>query len=143
MKRIKDVLFVVMPILFLIVMVAAGIYITDKAEYTHSEDMRLHGVSRVLMHEPGRYTILVEVPENKKVNEYYFSRGSTCQKNFPEIFHDVPTDQAMWIQYRKWTNGRDQTCTELVAIHVHSGAEINGGGWNHGKFGRGQTTVVE
>jgi hypothetical protein len=32
---------------------------------------------------------------------------------------------------------------QRLDIHIHNLDEIQGGGWNHGKFGRGKTQVIE
>ncbi len=105
-----------------------------------TETKRMDGVSRVLMHEPSRYTFLMEKPDGT-VAQYSFGQG--CYGNIPETFHDVPVGQPMWIEYRTGNPDTDQAFDQLLSIHVHSVTDINGAGWNHGKFGRGQTTVVE
>jgi len=48
----------------------------------------------------------------------------------------------MWVKYvmdRNW----DLDCLQSLEIHVWSEADIEGGGWDHGKFGRGQTSVIK
>lgn len=105
-----------------------------------SETKRIDGVSRVMMHEPSRYTMLVEKSDGT-IAQYSFGGG--CCGNVPKIFHDVPSGQPMWIEYRTGDPGKNSAFDQLLTIHVHSVGDINGAGWNHGKFGRGETTVLE
>jgi hypothetical protein len=104
-----------------------------------SEIMRLEGRMRILMHEPGRYTILAEMP-NWEVKQYSF--GRTCGLMVPVITYGLPAEQPVWVAYQVEQSG-PHICNRLIEIHLHSVTEINGAGWDHGKQGKGQTTVVQ
>ena len=104
-------------------------------------------VTRVFMHEPGVYSVLIENPTTGDLTPLALDMGG----DFPDVRFravvraDVPPGAPMWLN--KWAHyiGDSPTgaCERLVDIHVHSPAEINGAGWNHGKHGAGETTVVE
>lgn len=104
-----------------------------------SETKRLDGVTRVMMHEPWRYTFLME--DSGRITQRTI--GQNPCGNVPVLFQDVPTGHPMWVEYRTVRSGKTDVCDELITIHIHSVADINGAGWNHGKYGSGQTTVVE
>ena len=59
-----------------------------------------------------------------------------------KIITDVSADKKMWVLTRGYYAGRDPVY-EYVEIHIHAAKDVNGGGWNHGKFGSGQTNVIE
>ena len=47
----------------------------------------------------------------------------------------------MWSE--EWKNGNWVEDTLDVNIHIHSLEDLNGAGWNHGKFGKGNTVPIE
>ena len=106
-----------------------------------SEKQILH-IERIFMHEPGSFTLFVASPPGSKVlSELYIS--SRYSGTTPLYVVDVPADQLMWLTYtenRSWWDG-DQISN--IVIHLHGVDEVSGGGWNHGKFGHGQTEVVQ
>jgi hypothetical protein len=111
--------------------------------WTYSDPARIEGISRVLMHEPGAYTLLIDEPDGRISRRTYI--GMCDPYATVQLFHDAPADKSMWAVHRTvdrgfWTGG---TCAQLLEIHLHSSADINGAGWNHDKFGSGQTTVLE
>lgn len=126
-----------MKYLLLLSCLLAGL--TGCGEKRVSEVMRLDGRMRILMHEPGRYTILAEMP-NREVKQHSF--GHTCGPMVPVITYGLPAEQPVWVEYQVEQRG-PHICNRLIAIHLHSVTEINGAGWDHGKQGKGQTTVVQ
>lgn len=108
---------------------------------SRTEPVRIDNVSRVMMHERGRYTLMVEEPDGR-ISLRSFG-GSPCFYPETVLFHDVPEGDPMWATYRTVSRSCENPCEELTELHVHSAEDINGAGWNHGKFGSGQTTVVE
>jgi len=64
------------------------------------------------------------------------------------ITKDVPIEQSMWVSYEILHGSFSQPdpCLMKLEIHIHSVKsvkDIDGAGWNHGKFGNGETSVVE
>lgn len=57
---------------------------------------------------------------------------------------DVPTNEKMWVEIRaKCGSSFSADCFERMTIHIHTPKEVEGGGWNHGKFGSGNTSVIK
>lgn len=105
-------------------------------------DKKIDRVARILMHEPDRYTFLYRVPDSKELESMTIDHIINLS-----IIEDVPTNNEMWVNIKRHSGGggrtRDEVTIDSVEIHIHGANDINGAGWNHGKFGRGQTTVVE
>jgi len=97
-------------------------------------------IERVLMHEPGEYTFFYTNPQDPK--ELLSFRVESIRKL--KIFQDVSSEEKSWLTIVS-RGGCEYSCygVESLEIHLHFAEEINGAGWNHGKFGRGQTTVIE
>lgn len=103
-------------------------------------DERINDVTRILMHERDRYTLIIKKPESLQLLMREFEMGHGVVK----IIADVPDGQMMWAAQKRYQQfGCGSGCCGDLEIHVHSSQDINGGGWNHGKFGRGQTVVIE
>ena len=91
---------------------------------------------RVFMHSPKRYSVF-KMDESKKLEHFVF--GSECSfRNF-EFHCDVPDGEPMWLI----KHGTENDWHRKVEFHIHSPKEINGGGWDEGKHGHGQTNVIE
>jgi hypothetical protein len=99
-----------------------------------SETGKISGITRIMMNEPRKYT-------------YFLSKVSKPQVlqmgDLPDILYDAPKESGMWIDYicQKRRDGRVDSCRYV--IHLHSIKELEGGGWDHGKFGQGQTIPLE
>jgi len=113
-------------------------------------------VDRVLMHEPHRYTFLVQRDDNT-VGQIVISVPPQAD-SYPDVTirTDAPADGKMWVEFN-CVDGTMfvDTCPDpknfmtsrvyanSMTIHIHRIDEISGGGWDHGKHGRGQTNVIE
>lgn len=121
---------------------------TEKVEPT-----TVSGITRVFMHEPGNFTFLVEHGDNKKVGQLRVD----AHRDDTTIVVDLQENQTISVEY-SCGKYRDQfyQCKSIppnfsnwnvramkLTIHLHSVKELDGAGWNHGKFGSGQTTVVQ
>jgi hypothetical protein len=105
------------------------------------------------MHEHDHFTLMVQNTDRT------VSQISLQSLTGTTILTDVPQKDTPYAQYRctgtnyqgdvsciRYYEGMGSTYRMTVyhlTIHLHSPAEINGAGWNHGKFGSGTTTVVE
>ena len=103
-------------------------------------DRKLERIVRVLMHDPGHFTFLAEQPNTGELIQVTVDLHSNCGVR---ILQDVASDQPSWTRWETWTRGGGICDVRNLEIHIHSADEVNGAGWDHGKFGRGQTTVVE
>ena len=138
-KNPGDIFLVSIWVIILITAIYGGI--TQYQEFKSIKCSRYKmNVSQVMMHDDHHYTFFVE-RDNGMINKYTFRYSN------PKIFHDVPKRKPMFIEYKrcispKKLNKRVYDYTKLISIHLHSATEINGGGWDHGKFGHGQTSVL-
>jgi len=88
---------------------------------------------RVFLNESNRFTFIVDgVP--REIMVWYTSHI--------KIFYDVPPGEPMYYESQKKCK-QGNVKYEYLYIHIHSVKDIGGGGWNHGKFGRGNTSVLE
>ncbi|MEK9151799.1 MAG: hypothetical protein AAB692_00360 [Patescibacteria group bacterium] len=119
----------------------------DEAECKR-ELRRIDNIVRVFMHGPNSYSFLIHFSDSADghpifdtVSFQHFSPGHLLFFDSIVIVADVAPEDDMWAQstFARVTS----SCHYTAEIHVHAPADINGGGWNHGKFGSGQTTVVE
>lgn len=108
---------------------------------------KLEGGVRLFMHEDNHYTMMMQEGNELVAISIVVHNNANSSVRFIE---DVPVGQPLWIEYSC------VRCSELkrpyspqdipvrgVTFHISTSADINGAGWNHGKFGSGQTTVVQ
>lgn len=120
-------------------------------------------VPRIMMHEPGRYTIFVREEKSKALKEiqfpYYGVDKDTrfgYRADHYEMFIDVPEGEPSWVKVRSSWNPSDYGggCEYTVEFHLHEKPELGGAGWEHtytrghGPYRRryterGTTTVIE
>ena len=100
--------------------------------------VRLDNVVRVLMHQPGEYSIITKGigADSADLPMQYIRSHHTSLRQ------DVASKKSMWVEYFP-PAGEPSYAMDSLVIHLHSAEEINGAGWNHGKFGSGQTVVIE
>lgn len=94
-------------------------------------------VDKVYMNEISRYTFITKQKngESKVWQLQYVISERT------HIYEDVPPNKRMYVEYCNRCSG-GSILPNIVNIHIHSLDEIQGGSWNHGKFGKGQTQVI-
>lgn len=93
------------------------------------------GVKKILVHEVGQYSVVVPSGHGG----YILEPLQWCTATF---YEDVSLDEEMWAEETREMDLKGTKHTRCT-FHIHSLKEINGAGWNHGKFGSGQTTVIE
>ncbi|MFH1430352.1 MAG: hypothetical protein ABIG71_02390 [Candidatus Uhrbacteria bacterium] len=100
-------------------------------------EIRIDNVERVLMHEPNRYSLFTRSSDDsdRLTHHNIFTE--------PTIVTDAPGGEPMWATWTQYSDGCDGTIYRNFVIHIHSARDINGAGWDRGKNGRGQTTVIE
>jgi hypothetical protein len=94
-------------------------------------------VDRVFMNENTRYTFITIENGEAIVME----KSTHCPSKI-HLYTDVPKGERMYIEYCNKCSGGSEILKQLD-IHIHNLDEIQGGEWNHGKFGRGKTQVIE
>ena len=90
----------------------------------------------VYFHEHGRYSVMVK--DGKNVKNVTFPRNGV--KTF--VTEGVPEGSNLWFEVQYTENGCGNR-RGYVNIHIHSIDDLNTAGWNHGKFGKGQTHRVQ
>jgi len=92
---------------------------------------------RIFMHEIEHYsTFSVNEDKNVAINSYH--RGLY---NKFTLICDVETGDKMWADVSD--NGNWMERKYDVIFHIRSLKDLNGAGWNHGKFGIGNTVLIE
>ena len=98
----------------------------------------------IYMHDPGKYSVLYRAEDHSLVN-LYFNMVWVNNQTPPDmkLIDDVPQGSNMWYLASLREGGMNMEGYVKVHIHIHSSTDVNAGGWNHGKGGHGQTTVLE
>jgi hypothetical protein len=145
-----DWVFIGLSVAFLSLMCVIGCAESpDNPLPTNPEKTYKSNIVRVFMHEPKNFSVL-RMKEDKCLLVDTFHQNVI-------IVCDVPEGESMWYEINNpvWydienpeqktppPNGGYLFRCNWVRIHIHSALDINGGGWDHGKHGRGQTQVIE
>lgn len=96
-------------------------------------------VVAVWKHDPGVYSVTIKDGITLVDKSFWSDMGRAT----PLIITDVPEGQNMWYEAHFSDNAFNGKGYSNVRIHIHSIKDINGAGWNHGKFGSGQTQLLE
>ena len=105
------------------------------------EERRIGNVVQVFMHEPNRYTIVVQDQSSHSVQMETFAVET---RDGVKILTDVPSSERMWAFVRReYRFGMFGFVTVLLELHIHAPQNLEGGGWDHGKHGRGRTNVLQ
>lgn len=110
-------------------------------------EKRIDNVARVLWHQGHSYAVFVRDADTNQLKPIEFPTYQCDQSKPPdEVFvvtEDADPNKSMWLDYAWSHNEWSGTCVHKLYIHVHSEKDIEGGAWNRGKFGRGQTIVIQ
>lgn len=98
---------------------------------------KVENIVRVFMHEPGRYSFLIQLSNSSVVTMRTFLLYN-CETKF---IMDVPKNEKMWAYIKRESDPR--VFRTFIDVHIHSVRDVEGAGWNHGKFGKGQTYVIQ
>ena len=91
----------------------------------------------VYFHEHGVYSVMILTEEHQLTN-IYFPRSSQNLKVI--ILADVKDEDSLWYETDYYSSNWGRFGN--ITIHVRSVDDLNGSGWNHGKFGRGKTQRI-
>ena len=108
------------------------------------EEEKIDNVVRVFWHEGNNFSVMVKPSGTNRLKLIRFPEYH-CDTDAPgvRIFTDVESDKPMWVSSKVGFGGSVKWCVYFVDIHIHSEKDVDGGGWNHGKFGSGQTSVIQ
>ncbi|MFA5838452.1 MAG: hypothetical protein WC849_00740 [Candidatus Paceibacterota bacterium] len=118
-------------ILVLVFFCGCGSSITKENEKTQI-------VERIFMHEPTEYSFMYFKPNTNELKTATYG----IESEYLKIISDVKPENKPWFYYAEF-NGHNQPSYRVLIIHIRNVSDIQGGGWNHGKFGRGQTVVIQ
>lgn len=121
-------------IIMVLLTAGCGEEVVHHTEIDHTN--KYVGVRKVLVHQVGQYSVFV--PGEK--GGYVQKELARCKATF---FEDVPQEEDMYAEETYYSSTDYRLRETYCTFHVHSLKEIGGGGWHHGKFGRGQTNVIE
>lgn len=100
-------------------------------------DEKIENVIRVFMHEPNKFSFMIQTQESSEI------RMITLEGK-AEFIADALETEKMWVIARgRQVHYGGYVSVNRLEIHIHSPKDINGAGWDHGKFGSGQTQVIE
>jgi len=94
----------------------------------------------VWFHESNRYSLSYEI-NGKLYNKEASSPGIHLQ-----VLTDLKKGEKPYYEYKYyWSSiiGTIHKKEEYSRLHIHSIDNIKGAGWNHGKFGTGQTIRIQ
>jgi hypothetical protein len=98
-------------------------------------------VKRIFMQDPKRFTLLVQDVHTRKMQIREMPFFEYCGLYATTFVPDVSVGDDLWVMVVEKRSGGVSRCT--AEMHIHSEGDLEGGGWNHGKRGHGQTTVLE
>lgn len=96
-------------------------------------------VVRIIMHERGKYTFMRRLLNDPHKQVQMITLRCSDEKD--KIFEDVPPDKKSWVL--AGPRGWGSCYLDFLEIHVHSITEIEGGGWDRAKGGKGTSVVIE
>jgi hypothetical protein len=129
----------------------------EELEAVQAKPMVVSGVVRVFMHQPGHYTFFVKQADNK-IGQLSVGYVSPQRVTIIEGLSEKETMRVEIVCGQWGPNwNRSRTCRSIpqpfaywyisqasrLTIHLHSVRQVDGAGWDHGKNGRGTTTVIE
>jgi hypothetical protein len=109
------------------------------------QEQKINNVVRVFWHEYSRYSVMVKEPNSNELKMIEFARYS-CPRDDSgggiHFYQDVETSKPMYINYKVMHRVGFGSCVVQLDFHIHSENDVEGSGWNHGKFGSGRTAVI-
>ncbi len=97
---------------------------------------RYSNVARVFYHARTDYSFLVLDEKTRELINPVATLNTSIEGH---VYADLAADEPMWAEVSDFIPG----VGHRINIHIHSVAHVSGGGWNRGKGGRGQTSIIE
>jgi hypothetical protein len=94
-----------------------------------------YDVERIFMHEPEIYSFFIR---ERGTVELKTLRVRVLNPERLKIFTDVQPGESCWINLGDTWNSHALS----LDIHIDAPTRVEGAGWNHGKFGKGQTIPI-
>lgn len=106
-----------------------GLLLSGCGKEIHTKE-RFTNVLAVFYNSNKSYSLLVRGESNEIISKEFHYDNSF------KVLDDVPLDTPMWAEVQQDGNTATHIHSE-VEIHIHSAKDLNGGSWDHGKFGKG------
>jgi len=100
----------------------------------------INNVVRIFMHSPLHYSVMIQEPETKIISPLNLG-DYNIQELEVNFLPDVPNTEKMSVTITY--GGRSGRDAIKYDFHIHSINDLGGAGWDEGKFGRGQTSVIQ
>ena len=89
--------------------------------------IKIEGIKSISQHEVTYYSVIV-ADQKGGFESISLER---CKATF---LIDIPPEKDMWVEETYVLSSAHGLQNSHCVFHIHSLKEINGGGWNHGKF---------
>jgi hypothetical protein len=107
---------------------------------------RIDNVARVFWHERFRYSVMLLADggafqmRGLPDSPCDWAQGNLAQ---PRFYFDAPRDRPMWVEMRiREATWYEPECFRQLDFHLWSPDAVEGAEWDHGKSGRGRTSVA-
>jgi hypothetical protein len=89
------------------------------------------------MHETYHYSVMLEADQTGINKVIDLPVGDYT------LVSDVPEGNSPWVYIKSTTHAPVGDRSHCIWIHIHNAQNIEGAGWNHGKFGSGNTIPIQ
>ena len=137
MKNKKTISIAKITYYVIILFIMMFIVSCSKNKESSPQTEKIQNIVRIFMHEPLNYTVMIQKDSLNECKMITFEQPITKV----HFIADVPDSSLSWVIVKQ-DNHRMLRYKELW-FHIHNPEDIEGGGWNHGKGGKGETIVIE
>ena len=130
-----DVIIALMIVALMIVVIALvfGVAAFFAPYLPQSETLKFE---RLFMHSTTHFSVLVEKDGSLSLRDFHSYKIS--------FKRDVQAGESPWVEIAYLPNQINRSAwAESIVFHLHAAKEINGAGWDQGKFGSGFTHSLE
>lgn len=138
MKNPKSIIGMFVVLIIYIILV---IYFSEDSIFKAEVTQDKFDIEDIWYHQPGSYSV-----GHYNGEEYVTTSADRCMYEVKtKVLRDLPPGATMYYEYRLTTSGF-RGCIgdpdDFKTIHINKDYKLKGGDWDHGKFGRGQTSRV-
>jgi len=146
MERLFSGCVTVLGFLMVIALVGFVVFtIHQESKVVESGQEEIHDIATIYMHELSSYTVVVREGEvERPISLYLVPLTLQEMQDAIRIVRDVEKGDSPWLEYYYEMKGSSAVKNiHSITFHLSPEYNIQGGGWNHGKFGQGQTLILE
>lgn len=137
-EEVKSFLVFVFVIMIMIMLIGGCVYDCHKNKVIHAREKT--PIEAVYYHEGHSYSVAVKQGNIIEIIPVPMTWSKKDKKYTVTIINDVMDDEKSWVAW-EYSNiiGKEG----WAEIHIRDMNDIQGGRWNHGKFGHGQTNRIQ